>query len=384
MKTQVRPKSGIITVAVQTQDGQRIISTGTTDKAEAREIIRAANIEGIEAIAKTGQLTAELIRKLTSSGNITLEQAITQWAELTRSIAQSDRTADNSIMYVNAWARGDAKRHSLLKKRLSEITPEHISKWVNAEDGAKLGSRTVRLAAVRSLFKFCVIRQYITWNPTLDVGVQSKLLTHEQKETKKKTCFTDEEIGKITTYLSELLMKLTADVDQKKPNVALNLRINNTRFWYCAVIIGRYSGLRLGDICSLEWASLNKPGKLIVHTDKKDTRVEIPVDDNLFKGISAIPTNNLRMCFPEQDAAARNPAKRSKLSVQFGRILDAVGIEGHSFHDLRHSFLTALMESGKTLEQAAEAAGHTSTKSTKVYIHERDTDTREAGDSLNG
>jgi integrase len=53
------------------------------------------------------------------------------------------------------------------------------------------------------------------------------------------------------------------------------------RFWYCATLIGCYAGLRLGDICSLEWSCLQHPNKLIVWTDKRDTQVELPVDENL-------------------------------------------------------------------------------------------------------
>jgi hypothetical protein len=41
------------------------------------------------------------------------------------------------------------------------------------------------------------------------------------------------------------------------------------------------AGLRLGDICALEWACLKEPGKVVVWTDKRDTRVDLPVDDDL-------------------------------------------------------------------------------------------------------
>jgi hypothetical protein len=90
------------------------------------------------------------------------------------------------------------------------------------------------------------------------------------------------------------------------------------------------AGLRLGDICALEWACLKEPGKVVVWTDKRDTRVDLPVDDDLAQGLAAIPANSDKVCFPEQEAISRS-SKRSMLSVQFGRTLQAVGIQGHSF-----------------------------------------------------
>ena len=128
----------------------------------------------------------------------------------------------------------------------------------------------------------------------------------------------------------------------------------------------RSSGL--GDICCLERASLAKPGKLIVSTDKKDTRVELDIDYHLAKGIAAMKPTGKKFCFPEQDAIMRGP-QRSKLSVQFARILEACKITGHSFHDLRRSYACDCKAKGIPTPHIAQRLGHGSEKSTETYLH---------------
>jgi site-specific recombinase XerD len=361
MKTIVQPKTGIISVVIDTASGKRTISTGCTNPVEAQQVIDSANVASIEALAKANALSQAIVQKLVVGANVTVEAAVAQWEQWIRSVSGSDRTADNHVMFVRAWMR-DAK---CAKRKIGTIAEPDISGCINRNDGTKLASRRVKLAAIRSLFSFCSIRQYTNGDPSREVRIKAKLLSHEQKEPRHKTCFTEKEIECIVSYLSDEMLKLDLEPD-KTP--AQEHRLKTMRFWYCAVLIGRYAGLRLGDICSLERASLAKPGKLIVWTDKRDTRVELNVDDDLAKGIAAIPKASKKFCFPAQDAITRGP-QRAKLSVQFSRILASVKIEGHSFHDLRHTFCSDCKRRGISLPHIAKLVGHSDEETTKGYLH---------------
>jgi integrase len=361
-----RPASGILTVEINTPQGKRRVSTGCTDPKQAREVVKAANIESIEVLAKAGQITQELIRKLTIGGNMTVEQAIEDWEKWLREVVNSDRTAENHVMFVRAWAR----ETKVLQQKLCAVTEGQIGRWINADDGVKLASRRSRLAAVRSLFRFCSIRQYLNPDPSREVRIKTKLLTHDQKEPKKKTCFTDKQIQKLLDHLTLRIAELMGH----ELTPAVEKKINAAKFWYCAVLIGRYTGLRLGDIASLEKASLREPGKIIVWTDKRDTRIELPLHEQVVKALAYIPQSRTAHCFPEQDATARNAKQRSILSVQFSRLLEACGIEGHSYHDLRSTLATELHVNENSLEEIAKALGHRSTRVTKGYIREVDKD----------
>jgi integrase len=334
----------------------------TDDPRVARQIAKAANVIG-QAVA-AGALSQGLIHRLVVGASLTVEQAVNEWAEWLRSTCGSDRTADNHLMFVRAWMR-DAH---VTRTKIAAIKEQHISNWINASDRTKMSSRCVKLAAVRSLFRFCEVRQYTMGDPAQLVRVKAKLLTHEQKEPRQKTCFTDAQVTQITNHLWQRLNELT-HLPIKVG--ATRHKLSTVRFWYCAVIIGRYAGLRLGDICSLEWSCLSKPGKLIVWTDKRDRRVELDVTPELKAGLDGIAPNKRKLCFPEQDEILRS-SKRYKLSIQFMRILDALKIEGHSFHDFRHTRLSELVRNGMSLTDAAAVAGHTSTKTTQGYIHNSD------------
>lgn len=360
MKLYKRPNSGVLTVKIQTPEGERIVSTGTTDTTEAREILEAVQIRKVAMLAKAGTITRALIQKLTIGGNLTVQDAFDQWSKWLRETANSDRTAENHITFVSAWLR---ERH-LAKHKIHTITAKDISAWINDSGPSKLGSRMCRLASVRCFFKFCSARSYVDGNPAAEVRVKVANLSHDQKEPNHRQPFTEDEFKKLTDYLACQVVDLMA-----AKTAARRRRSEVMQFWMAATIIGRYSGLRLGDICCLEWASLKEPWKIIVWTAKSDARVEIPVCSKLMAGLAQIPENKTAHCFPEQSRVARDPKKRQMLSVQFGRILAKAGVHGHSFHDLRHTLATELKVKGSSLEEIAKALGHASTSTTEGYVH---------------
>jgi site-specific recombinase XerD len=61
--------------------------------------------------------------------------------------------------------------------------------------------------------------------------------------------------------------------------------------------------------------------------------------------------------------------QRYTLSVQFQRLLADAGIQGKSYHCLRHTLATELNAEGESIEAIAKALGHGSTRATKGYLH---------------
>lgn len=320
-----------------------------------------SDLSSLQDLVKSGALSRGLIKQLVASASITLKDAVSQWSKWLQDTAGSDRTFICHTSYVEMWAA----RAKLGNKKLSEITEAHLSDFINVKDGTKLGTKRARLSALRSFFRFCTIRQWVSYDPSREVRIKAKLLTHEQKEPTVKLCFTDDEIQEIDDYLMTRIVDL---MGQKTPGA--EHRLAQAQFWRVATGIGRWSGLRLGDICCLEKASLKEHGKLIVWTDKKDSRVELPISEKLAQSISLMPhSNDKRFCFPEQAMIHGDPVKRSKLSVQFTRILEGAKIAGKSFHCLRHTLATELNVQGQTIEAIAKALGHGSEESTRAYIH---------------
>jgi integrase len=93
----------------------------------------------------------------------------------------------------------------------------------------------------------------------------------------------------------------------------------------------------LSDIAQLEWRSFGEVGKIVVWTEKTNKRMELPVTQGLQDTVSeVVPVSDATYMFPAQREVIRDVRRRSLLSVQFGRLCARVGIEGKSFHSMRH------------------------------------------------
>ena len=353
MKLVKDPESGVYAVIFKGGDGkthQR--TTRATNEADAKAIVEASGIKRIELAAKAGALTSEALTAVVAGRKVTVADAILQWMEWME-INREPSTAKNQSTFLNAWVeRIDAKRWPI-----SRITEQHIDGYVNDESDATAATRGSRLAAIRSFFLFASARGYLVGNPAALIEVRLRNLSHEQKEPKKRVPITADEYRRIMAWPVEEL--------------ALG------QFMRSATAIAYWCGLRLGDIASLEWASFTG-SELVVWTGKRDARVALPLSDPLigsgelslvFIGLMEDRRPDARYVFPAERKIAMDMDERAKLSVYYGRFLEKVGIEGKSFHCLRHSFATRLKRAGKTLEEIGRVIGHSNTKTTEGYTH---------------
>lgn len=314
-----------------------LVPTHTTSKAEAKRFVSDSHAR--ELITTRSQRSAK----------VTINEAVNEWCDWSRSIGNSEFTTTHLSGHMDEWVRF-AKLTGASPAGISE---KQISPWVNnTKVDLKLASRQVKLAAVRALFKFCSAKGYCTGNPSQLVRVNFSLLSHKQKETRPRRVFNDAEIGAL---LSEVNRKLQDGCDYAP-------------FWAAAIPIGRWTGLRLGDICQLEWDCLEKPGVLTVWTEKRDRRVELPLNDKLTAAIEGIAKRSKQFLFPHQRDMTRNPKRRPLLSTQFSRICAGAGVEGRTFHDLRSTYASACLAAGIPMPHISRSLGHSSGATTNNYI----------------
>lgn len=360
-------QSGEWVAVLKSARGERRINLRVSDRKQAEVIAAEKNLERVERLAIDGVITRSLIRQMTMNGRMSVEEAIEKWAHWLKSTSESPNTATNMKHYALAWMRDS---HST-KSGIDEIVEDDLDRWVNKKDGRKANTRKFRLAVLRSLFWFCREKQYRDDDPALMVSVRYKDLSHELKEPRVKRVFTDEEYIKLISWITTEFNRLVdCKSDFKK----------NYQFWMAAVPIGRHSALRLGDIAELQWESF-AGDRLIVHTDKKNTRVDQVITPELRAALDLIPKNNSKWCFPKQAALNSDSNSRAQLPVQFGRLLKRAGITSHHFHELRATRITEMSSSGSSIKEIAAFAGHSSERSTVGYII---TDTTPAGNSESG
>lgn len=334
-------ENGYYEVRVKGPDGKfKSRSTGRKNKDEALEFIRDAKIKEIETAAEMGVLSQDVASILiTGRSPITVEDAIQPWADHMAYRHLSPRTISGNVTWVKAWMAWAR----IGKKPVSALKLEDFDGWVNGNECQnKLGTRNVMLSALRSFCRFCQDSGWIQGNPANLIQVDISRLLHAQKETLKRPIFTEEEVQRL--------------IEGTAPDGA-----NPDYFWHAAVVIGRYTGLRLGDICRLEWDCLNlEKNTLSVWTQKRDRRVELPLEPKILKETFwQLKREHPVFMFNYQKGLAIDPTCRAYLSIQFTKIMRALEIPlGKSFHCLRATYITDCDAKGIPIEHIARNVGH--------------------------
>jgi integrase len=152
------------------------------------------------------------------------------------------------------------------------------------------------------------------------------------------------------------------------------------------VILALNTGMRRNELINLQWADININKKYLVirntesFTTKSKAERIIPLNQNslvILRNISSksefvftnsysqkIYPNYLSQCFRD---------RLVKLNIRNGR----------SFHSLRHTFASWLVQKGISLYQVSKLLGHSDLKVTQIYSHLTPDNLRSAVDILN-
>ena len=141
--------------------------------------------------------------------------------------------------------------------------------------------------------------------------------------------------------------------------------------------IGLHTGMRLGDCCLLQWEAFKADGTVVVKTQKTGQEIRLS-SANLLAALGR--TGSTGDVLPDTaELYRRDPAAVSK---QITRAFERAGItttakekgwgkaRSHaSFHSLRHTFASRLINSGVPIAMVRELVGHSSEKMTEHYSH---------------
>lgn len=341
--------SGKYSVQYMTSSGKYVTKAlGTSDKREAERLVREAKIEELERLAKIDGLQKDAIASIVAGKKLKLSTILEEWKKYKSNLAQSDNTIYIQGLMISQFLENS----KLINKSITSITPELVSDFLNEKDGVSLSQREQRQSSLKSFFKFAIAAGYTQKNPVNLTAIDKSKLTHKQKEERPKVAFKKAEYEKLMKHAPY--------------------------FFKQAVALCWWTGLRIVDVCNLEWECFDarsNPKTLTIHTQKRDVRVCLPIEDPLIGGgflvdiIQQIEFNDPLYCFPEQREWMGNPKGRSKLSLYFSRILQRLEIyeAGKGWHSLRRSFVTRLAKEGKSLEDIAIWVGHSDTQTTEKY-----------------
>ena len=321
----------------------------------------------------------ERAAKLAMAGTLVEANARKVLADLMERVGEEETLRTMSIRdFFSGWlatkdannSAGTAQRYrtvvdlflSNLDKRaekpLTALTSRDVEKFLNTRLNKSLAPRTVILDVkiLRTALNTARRQGLITTNPAEAVELPKKPRGVE------RGTFTDAEV------------KLIVDAADGE--------------WKTLVLLGYFTGARLGDCCRMRWADFDLAANWMTYRQSKTgEEVGQPIHPALLDHLEELAGTDEGAEFIMPGMAAKRPSGRNGLSLQFKRIAEKAGldvgtVEGagvrkqsrRTFHALRHSFTSALANAGVAPELRKLLTGHKSEGAHKIYTHhERET-----------
>lgn len=352
-----RPTSQFWFACYRTRDGRQVRkSTKLSDKTAALKM--ALEWERVEKLAKQGSAAVAQFQKVVNevSRDVIGESLPTETTEA------YFRTWLESVKRLNTPATYERYRHvvDLFLKSLGTsaqqpirgISPVHIERFLlkRLDQGVAPKTASVDIKILGAAFgraeKFGVHDR----NPVPAVSLP-KAISSERE------AFTMEEVEKLVSA---------------SPNLD----------WQTAILLAAYTGARMGDCILMSWEHVDAEAGFLRFTQKKTLRtVSVPLHSRLVSHLEHLSQHHATgyLC---PSLASKTPGGKHGLSEGFKRIvrraeLDLMVIKGkgsrnfarRTFHSLRHSFISALANSGVSPELRMELTGHKTSEIHKRYTH---------------
>lgn len=356
------------------RDGKmtRWYSTGISGtERDIRSHLKERKVEDIVALGQRGALSDKVLAQFQhgSPKSAKLAEVHQPWLDWLRKIGESPATIQQYNTYFKLWLR----TMRLDDTPVAKIGFDHLFPFVNPADSQiKKTTRSARLHMSRSLFKYLVAQGYCSGNPSKLVAVNMDMLSHAQKERKRVETYSLEAVQRLVAFADEeirhieqLIRTGASDPRIRKPES----RLAWMHFWRFAVIASYEVGMRLGDLCDLEWSSFSTKGHVVVWTGKREKRISLPLDEFapwLTTAIGQIPCEDLGHCFPDIHQVHLN--SRSTISVYFGKLCAQAGVKPRTFHALRHTAIQRMQREGRTLQSIGQLVAHANTSTTEGYL----------------
>jgi integrase len=329
-------------------------STKQTDRKSAWEVCFA--IERAENHAKNGTLTEQQAKKIIgeilerTTGEPLHSYKVRDWLAHWLDMKEQVRANKTAVRYRQVIRDFVASLGNRAHLALTHIMPKDVLIYRNSIIAANKTPRTANLSVkVVSAALNAALRQgYIPTNPA--TAVESLPVKAEER-----AIFTPAQISKLVR---------SANGD-----------------WRGAILLGYYTGARLGDVANMRWDAIDWRNKVIRFTPSKTKRpVAIPLHRDLERELLKNAGIGKAPMFPS--LAGKDTGGKHGLSGRFAAIMDKAGVEGKriqasgrrtlsslSFHSLRHSFNSAMANAGISQEVRQKLTGHTSAETNKVYTH---------------
>ena len=310
-------------------------------KAAKGEMTEAAGLEFVNRILKASAI--ETIEAKTA------EQFLDSWLE-GKQFSTAQRTAER---YRTPVARFKESLGRRAKLSVASITKDDVEKFRRERlEQVSAGTLESDFKILKGIFERARDHGTIPVNPFAQVEIK----TGDKIKKLKREAFTAGEVDLLVT---------AAPTDE----------------WKTTILLGFYTGMRLGDAVLLDWDNVDFAKEKITYTaSKTGSEMEVPMHPKLTKHLNRIAGDKGGKVSPKL-AAVRVPG-RSGLSLQFLEIMKDAGLDvmekestsgrkfsSRSFHSLRHGFVSAMANAEVAPELRQKLAGHRSKNVHSQYTH---------------
>jgi len=354
--------------AFTTKDGSRHFkSTGTTDKKQAQEICRTwakASLHGDKLNAdKAREIIASGVADVMAASGGSLPSAtIREWCKRWLEVKEIENERTTHTRYEQAIRVWLEFLGSTADKNLETLTTDSFLKFRDhCANKSSVGSTNTNLRILRACINSARQQGLIGSNPA------SLVKTLKERGESKRREMKLEEIQRV--------LKVCGETD-----------------WKGLVLVGLYTGQRLGDCARLTWQQVDLVGNTISFvTQKTGKALSLGLADPLADYLNELPSVDdprasifprlAELCKNETAPLSRSFAEevlipaglisaRAKYHASSGKGRKAKRhVNEVTFHSLRHSFVTMLKATGASNALAQMIVGHDSVAVNAHYTH---------------
>ncbi|MFC2130221.1 tyrosine recombinase XerC [Bacteroidota bacterium] len=233
---------------------------------------------------------------------------------------------------------------------LEDITTDDIRPFLSylMDEGQKKSSIRLKIAAIKSFFRFCQKRDYIKKNPAA--------LVPTPKRDKKLPSFL------LQNEISEMIDNIKDDDPVSIRDKALAELLYS-------------SGLRISEALQLNVNDINFSQKTVKVLGKGRKERIVPIGDKALSALKKYLSQRARLTNNSSEYALFLSVRGGRMNpVNAYRIINRL-MKKHteapqkSPHVLRHTFATHMLDNGADIQSVSEMLGHASLSSTQVYTH---------------
>jgi len=154
-------------------------------------------------------------------------------------------------------------------------------------------------------------------------------------------------------------------VPEKKPKylskeqIAQLLESTKDKSIYHYILISVNTGARLSEVANLKWNNVNFHQKQILVEGKGAKERYIPMPNNLVEYLKGLKKNG--------NYVAPGMRSKNRVSRQFRFYADKLGLDDYTFHNLRDTYASRLVQNEMPLTVIKDLLGHDNIKTTLIY-----------------